>query len=292
MHVFFFVSHDSPFSSADDACLQGRVWRNLFSPCGRVSSAGESTVVERHHNGHHNTPHGVGMNSRSEALCAAQMMGLEGKALNLFIRAGARARHEARVEKAHATALDWANGDSRRALSACLLDAIGIGGPFGAGGWGCSTTRHPAFASCGSGRKNAKDGGAWTAAIEEAANKFHSEMGWMGLSLNREGQLVLRDIHGVSHPIETLEVERPWINALARRIVLAAAKGEPMDPQALKGASEVLNEEQEAPREPSGLSHGEAQTLKADQAMMARVPPTWVDRTNDEIVRIEGFEDA
>jgi hypothetical protein len=46
------------------------------------------------------------------------------------------------------------------------LDAIGVGG-----GLGAKTTRVPALASCGKGRKNATDGSAWSAAITAATQE-------------------------------------------------------------------------------------------------------------------------
>lgn len=52
------------------------------------------------------------------------------------------------------------------AVALCLLDQFGLGGHMGLDGAG--TTRIPQFEALGKGRKQAHDGPAWTAAIEQA----------------------------------------------------------------------------------------------------------------------------
>ncbi len=68
----------------------------------------------------------------------------------------------------------------RHFLAQLLITAdwIGIGGPGGLGdhaGKNNATTRHPAFANCGKGRRKATDGPAWTAAIQDAEWHFRDQ---------------------------------------------------------------------------------------------------------------------
>jgi hypothetical protein len=103
--------------------------------------------------------------------------GISGPAADLLIRAGAAHRAALRTVGAATAAAAW--GDltpgavSAASASAYILDAVGVGGPLGLGG--DSTARHPAFAQLGKGRKNASDGGAWSAAIEAARRET---LGW------------------------------------------------------------------------------------------------------------------
>ena len=87
--------------------------------------------------------------------------GVAGPAADVLVRLGAHARHAARVEFVRTL------GDDCDVVAWALLDAVGIGGR--AGLTGEATARHPAFAGCGKGRKQASDGPAWTAAIAAAA---------------------------------------------------------------------------------------------------------------------------
>jgi hypothetical protein len=108
--------------------------------------------------------------------------GVTGEAADLILDEGARERHESRVRFAQESAVAWATaeyklepdevGESAATWSAVIAwgDRIGIGGPSG-GTFGYGTTRHPAFAACGKGRKHASDGGAWSAAILDVARQ-------------------------------------------------------------------------------------------------------------------------
>ncbi|HSW81759.1 MAG TPA: hypothetical protein VLG40_05210 [Candidatus Saccharimonas sp.] len=98
-------------------------------------------------------------------------IGVDGRAREIALKLLAPPRHNARIALAHKAAEDWAlsaMGTDVFALHAiCLvaaLDKAGIGGKCNV--TGAATQRHPAFAQCGSGRKHARDGGAWDAAIE------------------------------------------------------------------------------------------------------------------------------
>lgn len=116
----------------------------------------------------------------SEQLTAAR---IDGPAAVAILAETAAIRHQARVTRATAAALAGADmlGDdsestldsrapkARRlagAVALCLLDACGIGGRMRVSGEG--TQRVPAFSALGKGRKQASDGGAWSAAIKVA----------------------------------------------------------------------------------------------------------------------------
>lgn len=128
----------------------------------------------------------------------ATTLGLEGEAVDLFVRATAPQRHEHRVRRAADALLracivrgeDQPVDDAPTyALSAsyphqvgarvaAMLDEVGVGGPLGMGdasatGRGeAATTRLPGLAGLGKGRKAASDGGAWTSAIAQAASQI------------------------------------------------------------------------------------------------------------------------
>jgi hypothetical protein len=128
-------------------------------------------------------------------------MGIIGAAAEAIAEETAEARHALRVSAAKEAALteaerlfgNWLreesaqfveanDGDSRwgepfvhgqlRALAAllCLLDTAGIGGHDGVEG--AATQRLACFSALGKGRKQARDGGAWSAAIAQAAEEL------------------------------------------------------------------------------------------------------------------------
>ena len=113
--------------------------------------------------------------------------GVTGAAADVLVRLGAPARHAARVEFACALGDDW------EVVAWALLDAVGIGGR--AGLTGEATARHPAFANCGKGRKQASDGPAWTAAIAAAAE------------IHRAGRRVLLTAEETPEGITRLRIE-------------------------------------------------------------------------------------
>lgn len=55
-----------------------------------------------------------------------------------------------------------------------VAEIIGVGGPLGLSGAG--TARHPGLDSLGTGRKHARDGGAWDAAIASAIYELMAEL--------------------------------------------------------------------------------------------------------------------
>lgn len=93
----------------------------------------------------------------------------------------AKIRHEARVKFAMDAARDAAMDAARLAgvhpspamWAIFAAEEIGIGGR--ANMEGRATPRHPAFAECGTGRKQAGDGGAWTAAINQAQKQLGAD---------------------------------------------------------------------------------------------------------------------
>ncbi len=120
--------------------------------------------------------------------------GVTGAAAEAILQAAAPTRHAHRVEVATAAAAAWSSATEEEQTAAfagsgpveldpspsadhpdthvdtvwlCTLDWAGVGGPQGCGG--DATARHPAFRGVGKGRKRAADGGAWSAAIRNAA---------------------------------------------------------------------------------------------------------------------------
>lgn len=123
------------------------------------------------------------MTTRKDLEAALTAKGIEGAALEALLRETAPDRHRARVEAARLAAEEYyleAIGVSREdthpdnlvTAAAAILwaDTVGVGGRDGVGG--DATERHPAFAGCGKGRKQATDGAAWSAAIREAAESM------------------------------------------------------------------------------------------------------------------------
>jgi hypothetical protein len=132
--------------------------------------------------------------TRSALLDELESAGVICSAADAIVRETAPIRHAHRIETAYATALaesdrifgaairrDAADmgeetgtfaSDQIRALAAmlCILDAAGVGGRDKVEGVG--TARIPQFAGLGKGRKQALDGGAWSAAIAEAAERL------------------------------------------------------------------------------------------------------------------------
>lgn len=84
---------------------------------------------------------------------------------DLIWRAGAPARHQQRVERTKAAALEAAGGDTPLAIILLSLDLHGVGGKLGVSG---GATRRLLHGGLGSGRWNAGDGAAYRAAAESA----------------------------------------------------------------------------------------------------------------------------
>ena len=131
----------------------------------------------------------------------------DGASVELIRRITAQRRHTARVETAlmvvgeHVRGV-WEKHDNHyRAINdgelllwswlVLVSDEAGIGGEHGIGLSQAATWRHPAFAFCGSGRKQAGDGAAWTAAIASAAKRIkeallnHADLKWSSESCRR-----------------------------------------------------------------------------------------------------------
>lgn len=116
------------------------------------------------------------------ARAGAEQAGFTGFAVDLVVSAGAPARHSARVAIAIEAALDAAAGaggtwarDPGLAAVLCRWEVAGSGGHLGA--LGGATTRAPWARCLGKGRRQASDGAAWTAAIEEAGETLANEAG-------------------------------------------------------------------------------------------------------------------
>lgn len=94
-------------------------------------------------------------------------------------------------------------------------DVIGIGGRDGVEGF--ASERHPAFAGCGKGRKQATDGAAWSAAIREAASGI-------GGGFTARPDCLIYEIAGEceSAVIEEL-VPREWMYSILREGLRRAA---------------------------------------------------------------------
>ena len=106
--------------------------------------------------------------------------GVSGKAMECLLAETAQERHLSRVAYARWAAEEYylssakldrdeVTEDTLSLMAGAILwaDVIGVGGRDGVEG--AATTRHPALSGCGKGRKQASDGGAWSAAIHRAA---------------------------------------------------------------------------------------------------------------------------
>lgn len=193
-----------------------------------------------------------------EAREEAADMGLEGEALELYVRAGAEERHDARVTAALHALLDegermrldgqvTAEGvapderialpedvdglapvafvrDAAAALVLGLLDAVGVGGTLGATGDG--TRRIPPLARLGKGRKQASDGGAWSSAIRAAVYRLRTSLGVREVcpTDDRVGFEVHLSERGDRYcDVTILPVYNSWANAAARAAICSAA---------------------------------------------------------------------
>jgi hypothetical protein len=179
-----------------------------------------------------------------------ETLGVEGPAADLIIKAGAPARHEARVKATIAAAYaatttqvgkDGEFGRACHAASAAatiLADMIGIGGELGL--TGAATSRLPAFSGLGTGRKQAGDGAAYMAAASAALDRVLFEVGAndviVGLDFETDEPYVglCNTTYGPedagSHLgwvyLSEAGVLPEWVRAIAGNIVLALSKGE------------------------------------------------------------------
>lgn len=212
-------------------------------------------------------PHKPVISTRRDAEIAGRSVGLDGPALELWLKAGAPVRAGARASGAADAALAWGRFCSpndettalARAVMACCLDENGLGGPLGAGGPMSGTIRHPAFRACGRGRKQAMDGSAWTAAIATAGGvlsaqleQSHGIRAANSVGFSDSGRVAIRRWDGGT-VVDWLEFdphpdEDPWVVAVARAAIVQGANsgshhltswlGGETD---LKGAAQVVN---------------------------------------------------
>lgn len=208
----------------------------------------------------------VSVQTRRDAITAAEALGCEGRAAELVADRGGAAldRHAARVNAATAVALWWSadvcgeigpavdreniviNGgdpwdydESReaKALAWALLasDAYGAGTP---GTWGASGRSKPLLC-LGKGRRQATDGPAWSAAIASAADHINPG-GWLFAAAG--GRLVVRDLGGRDDvPCDALPPESA--EAVCGQELLAAIDRN--DRAAVAGWSAAYNEARE-----------------------------------------------
>lgn len=169
-----------------------------------------------------------------------EKLNLPGDALDLFVKAGAHARHQARVAEARECLIREASriicsrpegppvgGDCREtwaiAIVLGLLDGVGIGGRFGAGLGCASTTRLSCLRALGKGRRQASDGNAWTSAIRQAVFGLANEIG-----ANKVRPSVHDEYRWAVYTTETVynfnlpddAYTRPWEHAAAKRAIL------------------------------------------------------------------------
>lgn len=120
------------------------------------------------------------------------------------------------------------------AIGLCIADLIGVGGTQGLTGDG--TGRIKAFAALGKGRKQAYDGPAWTAAIEDAIHRLAGKAAGMAeytLILGADGGDVYLAIH-VCEECLTYEflgeiglgIEPAWLRSITGNVLLALGRGE------------------------------------------------------------------
>lgn len=157
-----------------------------------------------------------------------ERLGVGGEALTSLLDETSAERHQSRVDYARAMAEEYflaQVGEEIRgydvtrlaAVPIAWLDVIGVGGRHGVEG--LASCRHPAFSSCGKGRKRAGDGDAWTAAIfcvcADVDGRFAvNEEGSIRFEVESEGSSILVD--------ETLS-PTAWRMSLAREGLRRAA---------------------------------------------------------------------
>lgn len=164
--------------------------------------------------------------TRSTAAELLAEAGVTGPLAERMLRRTARQRHAGRVEQATAALLAAADGaaaDLAPLVGALVahLDSIGVGIT------GQGTDRHPALERLGKGRKHATDGGAWTAAITEAAQdlpriavrplgpadpRWHDQDSRPGLLLTEQGRQVRLSWEHPALPMH-------WLRRLAEEAV-------------------------------------------------------------------------
>jgi hypothetical protein len=168
-------------------------------------------------------------------------LNITGAAADAILKETAQARAEARIEQAKAAALAAASAiyagaftDAERAALAsaiCRLDYVGVGGTDGCTGE--ATTRLEPFRTLGSGRKNARDGAAWTAAIREAGYRLAYVARLQATPSGRIEVWTCSDAPGGGRELSTHQANLcvtllpdawlPWMRTLAREGLRRAA---------------------------------------------------------------------
>jgi hypothetical protein len=156
--------------------------------------------------------------------------GATAEGAEIYVTATALQRHTTRTLHAtHAaqhwvswlavyTASDWPMGH-RDAYTGMVLraEAQGLYG----GGYQCpgaSTTRHPAFWACGTGRRLAYDGAAWTAAIGAAAAKYSE----IDVTVNETGLTLTLAGHKILEKQASLLLTHEGIETMLRRVIMGS----------------------------------------------------------------------
>jgi hypothetical protein len=162
------------------------------------------------------------MHTRRETAAAIEEAGIGGHAVECLLTETAAARHEWRVEAAIAAASAEAvkqgyDDDAAMGAAAILVaDTFGVGGTGNCAGDG--TIRHAGLRALGTGRKHARDGGAWNVAIREAAlrllNQVAPDATW--LLVARAGNLSLEASDGMPGVSLVGLVDVPWVYTIAR----------------------------------------------------------------------------
>jgi len=192
--------------------------------------------------------------TRREAADLLAELGVEGRLAEVMLHRTAPARHAWRVERARDAALaaalawrapyapegaliDYQRDNQVLARFVFALDAVGVG-PTGR-----ASERHPAFCGLGKGRKQATDGPAWDAAIDEAARDLPSlvvlpvqhEGGSFGVRLYRTGPRVAGANPGtaVEAGTDTDLLPWRWLRRFAEESVASLTIGAYADPTPL-----------------------------------------------------------
>ncbi len=169
-----------------------------------------------------------GAATRREVRETLRGLGIEGAALEALCSLGAGHRHQLRSEQAAEAALTMASqyvsshdewedvtttATNGLAMAIIAADEVGIGGgsqfPTGA-----ATSRIPALSGLGKGRKQASDGGAWSAAIESGRDQIAWKANLVGdfwrtsqeFSMDEQGNLLIDITSSCPDTGETEEV--------------------------------------------------------------------------------------
>lgn len=175
--------------------------------------------------------------SREEEL---EQKGVTGAALECLLAETTQERHRSRVAYARWVAEEYylnvakldrdeVTHDTLTLMAGAILwaDVIGIGGRDGVEG--AATARHPAFTGCGKGRKQAMDGGAWSAAIFKAARMCGGRFRVVDVATADGDTVVGRSIllyvieDGGDVSVDDTLAPAPWVYSILREGLRRAA---------------------------------------------------------------------